>query len=193
VGLFSLHDLPDRVAEAMECRPGMATLDLGCGPGKLPRALLGLHPQLRAAGIDPDRRMLGEAARNNAGNRAGWVQGLAQALPFPDASLDRVSATFMLHHLTGEQKRGALAEAWRALKPGGELHVVDWTKPRGLVWVGFLLVRLLDGFEPTADHAAGRLPELVRQAGFERFHAFSERNIAVGRVLHFRAEKPGPA
>src|SRR5690606_33901526 len=118
-------------------------------------------------GLDPDRRMLTRAAANNSSGRVGWTEGLAQKLPFADGSFDRIAAVLVLHHLTHAQKVSALAEGYRALAPRGRIHIVDWTKPSGLAAAGFLLVRALDGFERTADHAEGRLYELIQGAGFE--------------------------
>src|SRR5690606_26445906 len=93
---------------------------------------------------------------------AGWTEGLAQKLRFADGAFDRIATILVLHYLTHAQKVSALAQGCRALAPGGRLHIVDWTKPSGLAAAGFLLVRALDGFERTADHAEGRLCQLVR-------------------------------
>jgi hypothetical protein len=48
------------------------------------------------------------------------------------------------------------------------LHVADWGRPHGpLPRAGFAALRVLDGLEGTRDHAAGRLPGLIAQAGFD--------------------------
>ncbi len=54
--------------------------------------------------------------------------------------MDRVLSSFMLHHLDGAGKAAAMREVLRVLRPGGELHLVDFTVPhvhtglRGLVY-----------------------------------------------------------
>lgn len=190
MGLFSLTDLPAQVGSAFQCEKRSAVLDLGCGPGLLARWLSQTQLGLRVIGLDPDRRMLTRAAASNPSGGIGWTEGLAQKLPFVNGAFDRIATIFVLHHLTHAQKVSALAEGYRALTPGGRLHILDWTKPSGLRAAAFLLVRVLDGFERTADHAEGRLFELVQGAGFDDLETLFERDLVLGRIIHFRARKP---
>jgi ubiquinone/menaquinone biosynthesis C-methylase UbiE len=134
--------------------------------------------------------MLRQAVRQAPAAGAHWVLGIAQRLPFADSTFECVTAVLLLHHLTRRQKMLALSEARRVLRPGGELHVADWTKPCGTSALGFLLVRLLDGFGQTADHSRGRLDSLIREAGFERLETLRTRIHALGTIVHLRAEKP---
>lgn len=191
---FSLGDLAESVAADLDVGPGMSVLDLGAGPGQLAVELERRQPEVRAVGLDPDPRMLRHAAQ--AGPRARWVSGMAQELPFPDGSFDRVAATLLLHHLTRPQKLRALGEAARVLRPGGELVVTDWSKPQGIAKAGFLVVRLVDGFAPTADHAVGRLQELFESAGFEVVDVSPRRRLCLGLIVCFRlrkaARRPSP-
>jgi SAM-dependent methyltransferase len=84
-----------------------------------------------------------------------------------DRSADRVVMSLLLHHLEPTAKRAALAEARRALKAGGRLHVADWGRPADpLMRASFLGLQLLDGFAGTRDHVAGRLPGLIAESGF---------------------------
>lgn len=58
-------------------------------------------------------------------------------------------------------KLKALRDASRLLRPAGRLVIADWGQPQGtLTQAGFFVLPLLDGFQNTADHAAGRLPSL---------------------------------
>ncbi|MBI1352794.1 MAG: methyltransferase domain-containing protein [Acidobacteria bacterium] len=186
---FSLEDLPRLIARDLELAPGQRTLDIGCGPGSLERAVAAVQPAARVVGLDPDPDML-RRARADGWEGARFVGGLGQTLPFADASMDRVTMTLMLHHLTRPRKQLALAEALRVLRPGGRLLLTDWTKPRGPAAAAFLIVRVVDGFEPTADHAHGRVEELITGAGFRELRRLHTRRLWIGEIAHFAAVRP---
>lgn len=185
---FSLEDLPGWIAEDLALEPGMRVLDVGCGPGSLAQAVGSKSPAARMFGLDPDEAMLRHAqAQNNPG--AGWAAGFAQALPFRDGSFDRVTMTLLLHHLLRPEKQAALAEAMRVLRPGGRLLVTDWTAPHGAAALGFLIVRTVDGFDRTADHAHGRVERLLLDAGVTDLRKLRTRELPLGTIAHFRGIK----
>ena len=53
-----------------------------------------------------------------------WVEGKAEALPFPDQSFDAVVSQFGLMFF--EDRLAALREMWRVLRPGGYMVVAVW-------------------------------------------------------------------
>jgi ubiquinone/menaquinone biosynthesis C-methylase UbiE len=146
---------------------GARILDVGAGTGTFAIELASGAAGSEVVGIDPDPEAL-ELARAKAGAKAvQWRLGEAARLPLPDADCDRVVMSLLLHHLPPAGKREALAEARRVLRPGGRLHIADWGAPHDpLMRAAFLALQTVDGFEGTRDHAAGRLPEYVRAAGF---------------------------
>ncbi len=96
--------------------------DLGCGTGLLSAALA---PAVgRVIAVDGSRAMLA-AARRRVGDAPNLElrQGDLEALPIDDATLD-AAVLFLVLHYQDEPVR-VLAEARRALKPGGRLLVVD--------------------------------------------------------------------
>jgi len=66
----------------------------------------------------------------NAGLTANlaYVQANAERLPFPDGSFDCITIGFGLRNVT--DKNAALAAMRRALKPGGQLLVLEFSQPR---------------------------------------------------------------
>lgn len=141
-------------------------LDVGCGTGTLTLMAKRAAPTAEVVGIDGDPKILA-IAREKAGHTAvQFDEGLATALPHPDASFDRVLTSLVLHHLTTADKERSFAEMLRVLRPGGELHIADWAKPVGIVArSAFRVVQLLDG-PTTRDNVEGRLPGMVAAAGF---------------------------
>src|SRR5262249_44574064 len=89
-------------------------------------------------------------------------QGFADALPYPDASFDRVFSSFMFHHLGQEEKEGTLQEVRRVLKPGGSLHLLDFGGPEPGA-AGFL-THLLHSSDRLKDNSESQLISLMSQA-----------------------------
>ena len=173
--------------------PGHRVLDLGCGTGTLTLLIKQNHPQAEVTGLDGDPKAL-QIARGKAAQRQLSVtldEGLAQQLPYPDASFDRVVSSLFFHHLTRENKQKALGEAFRVLRGGGELHVADWGEPKNFLFRGaFLIVQLLDGFETTTDNVKGRLPEMIAAAGFQSVQQTAQFGTLTGTMALYRAVKP---
>ncbi|HLB20856.1 MAG TPA: class I SAM-dependent methyltransferase [Solirubrobacteraceae bacterium] len=144
-------------------------LDMGCGTGSVPSRLAEADPSVRVLGVDGDEAVLALAREKCArfGERVRFTKSLAGELPVENGTVDVVVASLLLHHLSPADKQEALREAWRVLVPAGRLVIADWGRPRDpMTHVGFFMLRLLDGFANTADHAAGRLPSLLVRADF---------------------------
>ncbi len=144
-----------------------AVLEIGCGTGSLTVRLAQALPAASVIGLDPDPEALARARAKDSMRRIDWRQGTAVELPLPDGCAERVVASLLLHHLTDAEKRDALAEARRVLRPGGRLHVADWGAPQdAIMGAAFFALRALDGFERTRAHARGELPTMIEGAGF---------------------------
>jgi ubiquinone/menaquinone biosynthesis C-methylase UbiE len=155
---------------------GGTAVDVGCGTGTFAIALASQRGDARVIGVDGDSEILALARDKPGADAVEWHEGLAQGLPPADRSADVVTMSLVLHHLLPEDKRRALAEARRILKPGGRLHVADWGRPRDpLIGALFFVSQAIDGFDRTRDHRAGRLPRFIAEAGFgdvERYGCF---------------------
>ncbi len=165
-------------------------LDLACGTGTLTRAIKSAIPSYTVRGIDGDRDMLARAQEKAvaADVEVEYDHGLAQQLPYPDDSFDVVTSSLFFHHLTTEDKRTALRELRRVLKPTGELLIADWGRPQNsLMRVLFGLVQLLDGFETTGDNVRGVLPALIQEAGFSAVEPIRDMATPLGTIALIRA------
>ena len=110
-------------------RPGERVLDVASGSGDLAQAFARrVGPSGEVWATDINRSML-EQGRNrllDAGCVVPAVQCDAEQLPFPKESFDCVAVGFGLRNMT--HKEAALAEMARALKPGGRLLVLEFSR-----------------------------------------------------------------
>lgn len=116
--------------------------DLGCGTGQMAASLAPFVG--RVVAVDSSAAMLA-AARTRLGGLANVEvrEGELERLPLADGELDAAVAFLVLHYVA--EPGDALAEAARALRPGGRLLVVDmaphdrddYRATMGHVWPGF--------------------------------------------------------
>ena len=129
--------------------PDDEVLDVACGPGRL---TLDLAPHVRrVTGLDLTPGMLEQArtalAASGADN-AGFVEGDAAAMPFPDASFSVVISSAAFHHF--ETPARILAEMIRVCRPGGRVVISDVTPEDGKSGEYDRMERLRD---PSHGHA----------------------------------------
>ncbi len=165
------------------------TLELGCGTGNLTILAARRHPTTELVGIDPDALALQRAQRKAGhGLQVRFDRGYGQQLPYPDASFDRALSAFMLHHLELEVKRQTLQEALRVLRPGNAFYLVDFGG-RVAASDGFM-ARLQLRSSRLRDNIGGRLPALLREAGFTDVAELDRRTSRVGPVTFYRGIAP---
>jgi len=173
---------------------GQEVLDLACGTGTLTIWAKQRMPGLRLTGLDGDAEVLARARAKAqaAGLAIAFDEGFSTSLPHPDNCLDRVLSSLFFHHLDRDSKQRTLAQVFRVLKPGGELHVADWGRAANpLMRAAFVSIQLLDGFDNTADNVKGLLPEFMRAAGFTNVAERRRFSTMWGTLSLYRAAKPG--
>jgi ubiquinone/menaquinone biosynthesis C-methylase UbiE len=132
------YDLLDLPFEHMRYQPlrrmlfeGLSgrILDAGVGTG---RNIPFYHPHAKTIGIDSSPQMLARAERRRA--RAGAAVELLErdvcATGLPDQVFDAVVASFLFCVLPEEELGPALRELARVCHPGGEIRLLEYTRPR---------------------------------------------------------------
>ncbi len=123
---------PDEAVEALasglSVGPGTEVCDLAAGTGKLTRRLLGLGASVVA--VEPVDAMRAQARSVVPG--AVVVDGTAESIPLPDASVDVVTVAQAFHWFDAP---AALAEIGRVLRPGGGLALLWNERDEASAWV----------------------------------------------------------
>jgi ubiquinone/menaquinone biosynthesis C-methylase UbiE len=114
----------DRIVREAQLTGVETLLDLGCGTGLV--ALAATGHCARVIGLDVSREMLRRVAGAAlAFDGLEFILADMRRIPLPDASVDVITSCYAFHHLGDDGKELAAAEAFRVLRPGGRLVVVD--------------------------------------------------------------------
>jgi demethylmenaquinone methyltransferase/2-methoxy-6-polyprenyl-1,4-benzoquinol methylase len=129
-------------------------LDVCCGTGELILAVQALGRGSRHVAADFCLPMLQEGVRaHGIHHKAALLAADTQRLPLPGRTFDAVVVAFGLRNL-GELDRG-LAEIHRVLRPGGQLLVLEFFRPRRR-WARLPVDAYLDGAVPLLGRLFGR-------------------------------------
>ena len=153
--------------------PPMVIADVGAGEGSF--SLLLAQRAKHVLAIDNSEKMVEygtQLARKQGVKNLEYRLGDLEEIPIDTASVDVALLSQSLHHAIHPER--AIAEAWRILKPGGRLAILDLGKHRfeearelyADLWLGFSEVEL---------------ESLIHKAGFQ--------NVLTS-VVHKEAEAP---
>ena len=161
------------IRRELDLRPGVRTLDLGCGPG----AFADLFEDGDYVGVDLNARYIDHARRTRKG---AFLVGDARRVELPDHRFDQILVFGLLHHLPDEDVRAVMAECRRLLVPGGHLLAIeDVPTLSRLNLVGHLIhrvengefIRPVEGYRRLYAEAARVERELVLQSGICDYYA----------------------
>jgi len=113
--------------------PDAAVLDICCGTGDMTMALLKHRPQRGRPILAADfaHAMLTRGARKFQGRGAIALEADALHLPIRSQSLDLIVTAFGFRNLANYE--AGLREFHRVLKPGGQLGILEFSEPGGLI------------------------------------------------------------
>ena len=120
----------DAMMDWLAPRDGQKLLDVAGGTGDVAFRFLKRAPDSQAVVLDMTEQMLIEgrqrAEASRLADKLDWIVGDAMALPFKDATFDVYTISFGIRNVT--RIPDALSEAYRVLKPGGRLMVLEFSQ-----------------------------------------------------------------
>ena len=193
----------DAMMDWLAPRDGQRLLDVAGGTGDVAFRFLKRAPGASATVLDMTESMLVEGQKRaeaaQMAEKLEWIVGDAMALPFEDNSFDRYTISFGIRNVT--RIPDALSEAFRVLRPGGRLMVLEFSQipndglqklydlysfnviPR----MGQVIAGDRDSYQYLVE-SIRRFPDqetfatMIRTAGFEQV---SYRNLSLGiAALH---------
>ena len=182
-----------KLVKFAQVKAGQRVLDVGCGTGVV--AITAARRGAKASGLDLTPALL-ERARENAslaGVEVDFIEGDAEALPYPDGAFDVVLSQF--GHMFAPRPAVVTREMLRVLKSGGRIAFSTWPPEHFIGRMFALVARNLPpppaGTEPPAPPPLWGDPNIIRErlgTGVTDLQFARDTMVAPAlSIAHFRA------
>jgi demethylmenaquinone methyltransferase/2-methoxy-6-polyprenyl-1,4-benzoquinol methylase len=120
-----------RFVRGIEAPESGRVLDLASGTGDVAFLLAKAHPESEIIAIDPSVKMLEIAEARNQFENISFEVGKAEELPAEDGEFDAATIAFGIRNI--HKPSLAIAELYRALKPGANLNILEFALPSNML------------------------------------------------------------
>jgi SAM-dependent methyltransferase len=174
-GEVARYNMPSAVEflDRLPLRPGLAVLDVACGTGNI--ALIAAERGCQACGVDIAANLIAQARERAREENvsAEFVEGDAEALPYPDQKFDAVVT--MYGAMFAPRPEVVVAELLRVCRVNGFVAMANWT-PEGFIG------KMFEVFQAHLPPASPPLPSPLlwgdEPIARDRLRAFSEVRLA---------------
>ncbi len=121
----------------LNIKNNISILDVACGTGDVGFEILKRH-SVSVTGIDLSPKMVELAQKKSLQKKMdniSFIEGDAENLPFESNSIDCLTISYGFRNISNYEK--ALEEFYRVLKPGGNLGILEFSKPNSKI-IGFI-------------------------------------------------------
>lgn len=126
----------ERILDDLQLRGDEMALDMGCGRGAVLTAVARRLTTGRVTGVDIWSTKDQSGNARSVALRNALLEGVSErvqietadmrALPFADATFDLVVSSLAIHNIrSNAERKRAIAEAFRVIKPGGTIVIAD--------------------------------------------------------------------
>ena len=182
----------DAMMDWLAPRGGQRLLDVAGGTGDIAFRFLKRAPTAQATVLDMTESMLVEGRKRADAEKMAeslsWVVGDAMALPFAANTFDVYTISFGIRNVT--RIPDALAEAYRVLKPGGRLMVLEFSQlPNpGMQWLydrySFNVIPVMGQIVANDRDSYQYLVESIRKFPDQETFAAMIRDAGFGQVKY---------
>lgn len=187
-----ISNLSDLIAESLNIKKNgenQRIFDAGCGVGDVSAIVAKYYSEAKIHGVTISARQCAIAQEKHPPtDKLCILKGDFEVIKFEDNFFDAVFFVDSICHGTGDDKKSAIAEAYRVLRPGGRLVVCDvflqkqrsqWSR-----WFNFINKQMLDRWRVNEWIIEKQFKKSVEKMGFIDYKSNNLKWKIVPSVLH---------